>query len=299
MYNSARGLLIQKIWDNFKGNADDIVAFFSDNEFYFDHLAIIDLPSKYSGIPFMRELLSLIGFEQRGSGFLPDKNNDFIWVTAEDACSKTAYEALPQIVLADYRLDDFSLVNRDILYKYANKITEEDLFLLRSLKAKKNSRSISSEDLVNQLSKILLKRAWPMPTVNEFNSVKEENQLAAWTLVFGRKVNHFGLNINLLNKYASLQSFNGALKKQLNEPLNTISGEIKGSKCCGIEQSSSLGKLVQIELSDGVIEVNNSFMEFVWRFSSKENPTMWNDYYTDFIAVNANNVIESLYQKAA
>jgi hypothetical protein len=36
-------------------------------------------------------------------------------------------------------------------------------------------------------------------------------------------------------------------------------------------------------------------MEFVWRSSKVEKPVMWQDYYNDFIAANANRVIESIY----
>jgi hypothetical protein len=78
--------------------------------------------------------------------------------------------------------------------------------------------------------------------------------------------------------------------------INTIDGEIKGSRAIGVEQSSFYGKKMIVELSDGEVFVNDAFIEFVWRHPKTANATTLNDFNNGFISDNANKIVETLFQ---
>jgi len=95
--------------------------------------------------------------------------------------------------------------------------------------------------------------------------------------------------------HKSLKEFNSHVQNNYNTVMNKEGGLIKGGAKCGIEQSSTMGKVVEVKLEDGVVKTNDSFLEFVWRYPVKSSPKVMKDYYMDFIPVNADKVIESLF----
>jgi hypothetical protein len=257
-----------------------------------DHLAIVDLPkSNNTGIPFLKKIFTKLGFEQRGEGYLPDKMNDFIWVTDPESDGMEAKKPLPQIVLADFRINLFSTKAQEVLNKYINQATPFDFENFDSLLVKNPKKAGA------YLKSYLTKRSWPKPTLEDYHLMHSENQLLAWVLLFSRKVNHFGVNLSFDNDFKDLEEYNTYLKTIDGITLNNIDGEVKGGAHDGISQSSTLGNTIKVELDGQTIETTNSFMEFVWRYPKNNHPHLWNDYFNGFIAKNANRVIESLYTK--
>ena len=84
-----------------------------------DHLAIIDLPGENTGISELKRIFSAIGFSLQGEGYLPEKQNDFVWLAANDSDGAPATTVLPQIVVADFRPDELPKNVRDIVLKYS------------------------------------------------------------------------------------------------------------------------------------------------------------------------------------
>ena len=80
MSNTVRQQLFAHLWQGYVGSVPYFKNIFGREKVILDHLAIIDLPSKSSGIPYLKKLFSLLDMHQRGSGYLPEKKNDFIWV---------------------------------------------------------------------------------------------------------------------------------------------------------------------------------------------------------------------------
>lgn len=286
--------IFKKLWDayipqigrykEFTANLDNIGV---------DHFAIIDLKSNNSGIDYMQRIFEIVGLYRRGAGYLPDKQNDFIWMTTDKNLSMLPSEALPQAVLADFRYEELSATNAKILMKYAEKSMSMDMAAVESIMRAGDEEE--QDKLATAITKHLTTRQWPKPTKKEFLSVHEENQLAAWVLLYGRSVNHFGISLYQPCPYTSLSDFNTALENKFGLELNYNGGLIKGSKDVGLEQSSLLGVMQNVECSDAEVEVRNCFMEFVWRFPKKDNPKVLSDYFCDFVSQNANNVIESLF----
>lgn len=258
---------------------------------YLDHFAIIDLPGPISGIPVLRKLFSTLGFRVRGQGYLPEKQNDFCWLAEIDSEQQPAKMVLPQVVVADFRLNEMPNEISAIVKKYVGQATKLPPIM---------GETEAPADFISRIQHYLAGRDWPLPTLKELSVVEAFNPLLAWVLVFGRRPNHFTISIHLHEQFQSLKEFQQFIVDEVKLPLNEEGGWIKGSAEAGIEQGSTLGWPVIIALPDGEIQMRTGFVEFVWRHaqslvSMKE--LTWNSYFTGFIAHQANHVIESLYQK--
>lgn len=260
-----------------------------------DHFAVIDLPGPHSGIPVLRNLFESLGFIAQGTGYLPEKQNDFLWLADPDGAEKPAADALPQVVVADFRPHEMPIPIQQIIEKYATQASPLDL--------EKISRFAQHEETqlqaIAMISHYLNGRDWPLPTIAEFQTVQEFNELLAWVLVFGRRPNHFTFSVHLMNQFNNLEHFQDFIETEVKLALNTEGGKIKGDRSKGIAQGSTTGEVQTIKLADGEINIPGHFVEFVWRFpknDAKHQPKAWNDYFTGFIANHANHVIESLYE---
>ena len=258
-----------------------------------DHLAIIDLPGPHTGIPQLRNLFDAIGYVFQGADYLPDKQNDFTWMAAPESHGTPANQALPQVVIADFRLDELPSTVSDIVLKYSKQASALPIEKIKELAASTDPEAATA--LLHLVTTYLSGRDWPLPTVKEFQIVRAHNELLAWVLIFGRRPNHFSYAIHLMPDFASLTDFHRFIETEVNLPLNQDGGAIKGSQATGIEQGSTAGTPENISLADGSIELPTGFIEFVWRYTDKKQPVLWNDYYTGFIASHANRVIQSLY----
>jgi Domain of unknown function (DUF1338) len=302
LFKKVRRDLIQNLWQFYK-NVTPEAALLEDalakhNEtLVLDHCAIIDLPSPHSGMNKLAEIFTAIGFTVQGRDYLPEKQNDFLWMAEIDAHEREAIEVLPQIVLADFRLEELAPHVRATIEKYTRHINKSIVPEVHALCREVDSNNIdAAKRLVTLLSTYLTRRDWPLPTLADFKMVAAANELIAWVLVFGRCPNHFTIGVHLLKNFNTLGAFNDFATEHLQLNLNKIDNIIKGAPHMGIEQSSTLGAMRPINLNDGQIELPGYFVEFVWRHAKASHPPIqWQDYFTGFIAGNANRVVESLY----
>ncbi len=284
--------LKEKLWNAYSNSIPELPLIFKNVLPVIDHYAIIDLPSKHSGIGYWKSIFEICGLEQRGSGYLAKKQNDFIWIADPLIEHASILESTPQVVLADFRMEELSKKTQQIIQKYSNYIDSKfDIDYLYKLENEPSAVDVIADEIANHVNL----RPWPQPTLNEYLSVNEENPLLAWVLLFGRKVNHFGIGVHAMGNYKTFSEFNKDIQDNYQIKLNDIDGIIKGSPSCGIEQSSTIGALTSIRFNDKVIQINDSFLEFAWRHAIVPNPKKMGDYYLDFLPDNADKVIESLY----
>jgi hypothetical protein len=305
MLTQVKQKVIEHLWYNYVAKLPIVLRIQSalqkqyNETLRLDHFALIDLPGPYTGIRPLSELFSLLEFEIRGQDYLVEKQNEFVWLAQRAVETQNIKDALPQVVLADFRREALEPQLRKIIDKYAAHATPLDLKSLRYWKKQVLAHNkTASAELLNLILHYLSGRDWPLPTVSEFEIVKKSNELLAWVLVMGRQVNHFGWAIHLSENFANLQAFNQFISETLDIPLHKKGGSIKGNVKQGIEQSSTAAASKTISVADGTITVSEQFIEFVWRHSllaSTEVPHLWKDYFTGFIADNADRVVESLY----
>lgn len=289
MLKSLRHDVIDSLWITYRQKTAQMQAILAklterlNKPITLDHLAIIDLPGPNSGIGTLSNMFSQLGFQKRGSGYLPDKQNDFLWMAETNCDELLADQALPQIVVADFRLEEMPAEIKQIILKYSQCTRPAPLGFELNLQ---------------NILAYLQGRDWPLPTVEEFKRVNHFNELLAWVLVFGRQPNHFTLSIHLHEEFSDLESFLSFVGTEVGLPLNTEGGLIKGTTMDGIAQASTQGMQEKVALQDGYINIPTGFVEFVWRFPKKNSLSAhakWNEYFSGFVAQHANHVIESLY----
>lgn len=305
MLNQVKKLMIRQLWHNYAvdlwpvSRIQTTLQEHTDEVFQWDHFALIDLPGPDTGIEPLTYLFTQLGYEIRGRDYLAEKQNDFVWLAEQSVETLRVEDALPQVVVADFRREALAPEVRKIIDAYASQSKPLDVEQLSYLKKRVLTEDKAAlYELLCFVIQYLQGRDWPLPTVKEFTTVKNSNELLAWVLVMGRQVNHFGWAIHLSKKFKNLNAFNHFVSETLNIPLNKKSGVIKGQIEQGIEQSSTAALTKPISLADGVIDLSDRFIEFVWRHpvvSVNRKPRFWEDYFTGFVANNANSVVESLY----
>jgi hypothetical protein len=305
MLNQAKKRMIRQLWHNYAVDLLPVLHIQTalraqyNEVMRWDHFALIDLPGPYTGIGPLSYLFTQLDYEVRGSDYLAEKQNDFMWLAEQSVETQQAEDTLPQVVVADFRREALLPEVRKIIDSYASQAKPLDSEHLSHLKKRLLTQDESAiDELINFIMHYLQGRDWPLPTVKEFTTVKNSNELLAWVLVMGRQVNHFGWAIHLSKKFKNLNVFNQFVSETLGIPLNKKGGRIKGHREAGIEQSATAAITKSIRLADGVVDLPDRFIEFVWRHpvvSVNEEPRLWKDYFSGFVARNADNVVESLY----
>ncbi|MDQ8039259.1 MAG: DUF1338 domain-containing protein [Rickettsiella sp.] len=305
MLNQVKQLVIKQLWHSYMADLRPVshmqtVLQQQYNEVLsLDHFAIIDLPGPHTGIVSLIKLFSFLDYEVRGQDYLPEKQNEFFWLAEKSSSTAYAVEALPQVVVADFRREALVPEVRKIIDAYASQskpLNIEKLLNLWELALAQDR--VAALELVNLIMDYLKGRDWPLPSIEEFEIVKNYNELLAWVLVMGRQVNHFAWSIHLSKNFSNLQAFNQFVSEILLIALNEKGGVIKGQLEKGIEQSSTSPITKKVVLIDGTIDLPDRFIEFVWRYSvlpTGERPNLWKDYFTGFVANHADRVVESLY----
>lgn len=303
MLNRVKSYVLSQLWENYNTHLTELSTIQShvkkhfQEELILDHFALIDLPGPYTGMDTLSCLFSYLGYRVRGQDYLAEKQNNFRWLSEEVSSETLAVDALPQIVVADFRREALASQVLKIIDHYAGFAQALDTDQLKFL----HQRTLQQdEQAACELSRIILNylqsRDWPLPTVKEYEIVKNHNELLAWVLVMGRQVNHFAWGIHLSKSFSRLNLFNQFLSATLNISLNKKGGLIKGNINKGIEQSATQPALKSIKLHDGIIDLPDRFIEFVWRYPKKMGENRrWHDYFTGFVADNADRVVESLY----
>lgn len=282
--STVRNTVINRLWEKYSISNYALKIAPLNHKVVLDHIAIIDLGFGSSNRVELAGLFQELGFEIKGSGYLPEKNNDFLWMSQKNSSELLPEDAAPQIVFGDFRIEKLSNNVRDIVEQYGSYQKKFDLDKLKTLMSKN-----LAQEAVELIFSYLECKPWPLIPKEHYQLVEKENPLLAWVLMFGRTANHFGVDVQFSTKYNGLSEFNEDAAKILNDGI----GVIKGSKEIGIEQSSSLGKIVHLDAVD--IFVRGPFLEFVWRHPIKDRPLLWGDYYRGFIPDNANKIIESVY----
>lgn len=296
--------LTKHLWNQYKSQVnhalviDKTLTSLISSDLILDHFAIIDLPSETTGLSFLSEVFTSIGYTVQGKDYLEEKQNEFMWLSEIDAHEKPIKKVLPQVVVADFWLDKMPSGIRKIIEKYTKAVGQDTLPEIRNLSRKSYLGDQKSALRLMEILILYFERDRPLPTLNDFKNVRDYNELLAWVLVFGRQPNHFALNVHLMEKFESLKIFNSFIENEMNIDLNKGGGPIKGSKELGIEQSSTKGAEILFQLADGPVYIPDRFVEFVWRYPKKEYilPQKWQHYFTGFITKNADKIVESVYR---
>jgi hypothetical protein len=131
-------------------------------------------------------------------------------------------------------------------------------------------------------------RHWAMPNWDDYSTLLEESEYAAWLSVIGLRVNHFTISINHLSKQRDVQSVLTEVKKA-GFSVNTTGGEIKGSPSVFLEQGSTLADRQTFTFGDGSEHtIPTCFYEFALRYRQPNG-----HYFQGFVEGNADKIFDS------
>lgn len=135
-------------------------------------------------------------------------------------------------------------------------------------------------------------RLWDMPRFDEYETLLEESEYAAWLLSIGVRVNHFTISVNHLSSTDSLQVVLDRVK-EAGFSINQSGGEIKGTPESLLEQGSTLADRMEIMFAgDQAHVIPTCFYEFAKRHADENG-----EVYQGFIAANANKIFDSTHAR--
>jgi len=131
-------------------------------------------------------------------------------------------------------------------------------------------------------------RLWQPPTWDEYRTLLQESEYAAWLSMLGLRANHFTISVNQLEHPGSLQEVNDLLK-QAGFRLNRSGGEIKGSAEALLEQSSTLADRMSMTFAGGDRhEIPTCYYEFARRYRDQDGAL-----FQGFVTASADRIFES------
>lgn len=211
-----------------------------------DHIAFRTLGVPHLGITSFEKIFLAYGYQKRDYYYFAGKKLDAYWY----APPSTDY---PRIFVSELRVADLSKEAQAIIYKYTNPITSDP---------------VDDLDLSNgeEIAAFLQKPLWDLPTSDEYSTLLQESEYAAWVIYNRYYLNHYTISIHELKEgYNTLEAFNDFLTS-IGVKLNTSGGVIKTSDDGFLRQSSTVSALYEATFADGkTLEIAGSYVEFAER----------------------------------
>jgi hypothetical protein len=238
-----------------------------------------------------------IGYVHGGFEQVPARGMQFEWLEEEDAGAKTVWDALPQIVLADFPLDGCSPSVRTLVHQLLSPPGGLSLADVDKLaRAARENDTTAAAMLVELVRWELQRRPHRLPTLAEYQHLQEENGLIAWTALHARDINHFGVAAYTCATLKSVESFHTWLSANTDVVLAQRGGQIiQGGPALGLAQSSTVPGAEAVELPGGEVQTAGGFVELVWRFRQHldRDENAWNAYFRGYVSSNARPVAET------
>jgi hypothetical protein len=132
-------------------------------------------------------------------------------------------------------------------------------------------------------------RLWEV-SHQDYMTLSEESEYAAWLAAHGFGANHFTVSVNQLRRFNTVKGVNDHLR-QSGFVINDSGGEVKGSPDVLLEQSSTIADSVLVPFSDGEYRIPGGFYEFALRYLMPDG-----QFYQGFVAASADKIFESTDQ---
>jgi hypothetical protein len=129
---------------------------------------------------------------------------------------------------------------------------------------------------------------WQPIAFNDYTTLLNESEYAAWMSYMGLRANHFTVSINHLKTLTDIQAVLAVLTDE-GFSINDVGGAIKGTPTELLEQASTMADKLQITFADyHVATIPTCFYEF-----AKRHPDATGTLFQGFVAANADKIFES------
>lgn len=249
-----------------------------------DHIAFRTLGVPNLGIASFEKIFLHYGYKKRDYFFFEGKKLNAYWYAPPS-------EEFPRIFMSELRVVDLSEKAQQIIHEYTKHITSDpvDAIDLNDAKA---------------VGDFFHKALWQLPSIEDYKSLAEESEYAAWVIHNRYYLNHYTISVHEFSEeFNTIEKFNKFLESE-GISLNTAGGKIKTSPDGLLKQSSTIAKMVEAEFSGGQkMEIAGSYVEFAERlilpkYSSLDPTSIKRNHRRDgFESANADKIFESTYSE--
>lgn len=247
-----------------------------------DHIAFRTMGVPQLGIKSFEKIFLHLGYERKEPYFFASKKLDAYWY----APPAPHY---PRIFVSELRVNDLSENAQRIIKSYTDEVKSDPV------------DALDLEDGV-AIDAFLHQPLWRTPTLEDYLTLLNESEYAAWVIYNRYYLNHFTISVhNLPAGYNTDAAFNVFLES-IGIKLNDAGGKIKTSPDGGLIQSSSVAQLLEAEFANGQkYIISGSYVEFAERrvlpeFSHLAASEITRAHRRDgFEAGNADKIFESTY----
>lgn len=270
---------VQKVLDVMM--AEGIIKAPSDIEN--DHIAFRSLGIPHLGIASLEKLFLALGYIKKDYYYFPEKKLDAYWYAPPT-------ERYPRIFLSQLRVQDLSGKAQEIIGRYTKDIKADPVDAL---------------DLSNgaRLDQFLHSSLWPLPALEDYETLSAESEYAAWVIYNRYYLNHFTISVhNLPEGYNTIAQFNDFLEAH-GFTLNSAGGKIKQSPDGLLLQSATVAGKIEAAFPGGEKKlIAGSYVEFAERkalpeFAGLPTGELKRQHRREgFEARNADKIFESTYK---
>lgn len=211
-----------------------------------DHIAFRTLGVEHLGIGSLEKIFLHYGYKKMDAYYFPEKKLDAYWYSPPD-------NHLPRIFISELRVNDLPPNIKQIITSYTSEVTADPV----------DNLNLDDAHAVDQF---LHSGLWRLPSWEDYQSLSEQSEYAAWTIYNRYYLNHFTISVhNLKNGFNTISDFNNFLEKN-GFVLNNSSGKIKTSPDGGLLQSSTVAQMVTAKFAAGdEHQIPGSYVEFAER----------------------------------
>lgn len=255
----------------------------SPDEIENDHIAFRTMGVPHLGLQSFEKLFLHYGYEKRNEYNFTEKKLTAYWY------SPPMGKNYPRIFASELRVNELSTTAQAIIHKYTGSLTTDPVDALNLNDA-------------NAVDQFLHQPLWPTPTLDEYLTLLQESEYAAWVIYNRYYLNHFTISVhNLKAGYCTIDEFVAFLEKR-GFRLNSAGGVIKVSPDGGLRQASTVAQMVDAEFADGKVHrIAGSYVEFAERrvlprFTDLPDHAIGRQHRREgFEAANADKIFESTF----
>ena len=239
---------------------------------YFDHFAFRTFGVDGCGIDSLGNTLEGFGYKKRDNLVFKNKKLNAYWFAPPVA-------ELPRVFVSELQIESFPTNVQKIITKYTKEASgnSDQMFLAGALG-------------------IL---PWQTPLLEDFETLSEVSEYAAWTLVNGYSLNHTTISVHNLSKMKEIGDLVDALERTKFK-LNSSGGVVKASPDGGLLQISTLADTLTYRFAGGEErEISGPYIEFAQRLVLPEYKHLPENMIREehrrdgFEAGNADKIFES------
>jgi hypothetical protein len=249
-----------------------------------DHIAFRTMGVPNLGLASFEKIFLHYGYEKRDFYNFAEKKLSAYWYAPP-----TDGRNLPRIFASELRVHELSEQAQRVIHRYTDAVTSDPVDTL---------------DLNDgaAVDRFLHQSLWPLPTLDDYQTLLAESEYAAWVIYNRYYLNHFTISVhNLKPSYNTIDTF-VAFLEQRGLRLNSAGGIIKVSPDGGLRQASTVAQLSDAEFADGqTFRIAGSYVEFAERRILPEFADLPADQIgraqrrDGFEAANADKIFESTF----